>query len=254
MERLDKRPRVSDDAAEAIRSYIVEQRLQPGDVLPSERQIQEQLGISRSTVREALRVLQMMGVVEARHGKGLFVTEINLQPMVDAYVQTIQLLDEDAFNHLLEIRESLELGAVDLAAKSRTESDIVALGAVLEQSTLRVAEGKPALAEDLEFHNVLIRSTHNPLMERLYSCIAPFLIEVRERALDLPEEPPSEATIRTIWGEVHREHLAIFQAIVEQDREAVVRLMHLHLVGVRDQLQEVIAASFATKSPSSSNH
>src|SRR5438105_15893687 len=102
MERLATRPRVYEDAAEAIRQHIAERRLRPGDALPTEREIQQQLGISRASVREALRILQMSGLVEARQGKGLFVREIDLQPMLRALFANVGLMDVLSFHYLLD--------------------------------------------------------------------------------------------------------------------------------------------------------
>lgn len=238
MEPIDKRPRVAEDAAEAIRRFIVDERLQPGDMLPSERQIQQQLQISRASVREALRLLQMMGLVEARHGRGLFVTESNLQPMVDAYVNTLSLVDEDSFGHLLAVREALELGAADLAAKLRTPDDLAKLEAVLAEAARHVEEGGAALAEDLGFHDLLIAATHNPLLERLYSCIAPFLIEIRNRTRDHPTSRHRFIEAAR-WQEAIAHHTEIFEAVRDQDGARAVRLMHEHLRHVRIDLEGV---------------
>jgi GntR family transcriptional repressor for pyruvate dehydrogenase complex len=242
MEPIDKRPRIAEDAAEAIRRYIVEERLQPGHMLPSERQFQQQLQISRASVREALRVLQMMGLVEARHGRGLFVTESNLRPMVDAYVNTLSLVDEDSFGHLLAVREALELGAADLAAKLRTPEDLEKLASVLKEAVRRVEDGGDALAEDLGFHDLLIEATHNPLLERLYSCIAPFLIEVRSRSLERDEAGRLDSQ-KAKWKVAIADHTEIFQAVRDQDGARAVRLMHEHLRHVRIDLSAGIASS-----------
>jgi GntR family transcriptional regulator, transcriptional repressor for pyruvate dehydrogenase complex len=236
MEPIDKRPRVAEDAAEAIRRFIVDQQLSPGDMLPSERQIQQQLQISRASVREALRLLQMMGLVEARHGKGLFVSGSNLLPMVDAYVNTIRLVDEDSFGHLLDVREALELGAADLAAKLRTPDDLQRLEAVLTVAKHRVQTGGSALKEDLGFHDLLIKATHNPLLERLYSCIAPFLLEVRTRSAERAERE-HVGSREDDWKVAIHDHTTIFHAIRDQDTALAVRLMHEHLDHVRKQIQ-----------------
>lgn len=236
MEPMDKRPRIAEDAADAIRRYMVEQRLTPGDMLPSERQIQQQLKISRASVREALRLLQMMGLIEARHGKGLFVIESNLQPMVDAYVSSLSLIDEDSFVHLLDVREALELGAADLAAKLRTDEDLEKLESVLHAAERRVQSDGTALEEDLGFHDLIIAATHNPLLERLYSCIAPFLLEVRTRSAEMIGIDQS-GSHQENWKIAIHDHTGIFLAIRDQDRARAVRLMHEHLDNVRMQVQ-----------------
>ena len=233
MDTLVTRPRIYEDAARAIRSYIVEQALRPGDMLPSERQIQQQLGISRASVREALRVLQNMGLIEARHGKGLFVKEIDLAPLIDAYVASLWQID-DAFLHLLQIREVLELGATKIAAKERTPDELAALAAVLAAMRQRIEHGENVLAEDLEFHNLLL-AAHNPLLDRLYSSITPFLVAVRERSTERGSRIAD-------WERAYQAHTAIFQAVGEQDTARAVALMQEHLAMVRHDLLDPVAA------------
>jgi GntR family transcriptional repressor for pyruvate dehydrogenase complex len=131
VEPLEPGLRLYEGAFEAIRQYVVRQKLKPGDPLPSERQMQQQLGISRAPVREALRVLQSVGMIEARQGKGLFVKEMTLQPMVDTFVSHLELFDRDSFAHLQELRQMLELGAAELAAKRRTDHDLTCMESIL---------------------------------------------------------------------------------------------------------------------------
>jgi GntR family transcriptional repressor for pyruvate dehydrogenase complex len=234
MERLDARPKRYEDAAEAIRRYIDEQELQPGDPLPSERQIQSQLGISRASVREALRILQMMGLIEARHGKGLYVAESNLQPIVDAYISNLSLVASGSFLHMMELRELLEIGAADLAAKGRMDEDLAAMRVTLDDLRARLDHDILALEADLRFHDALIAATRNPLLERLYAAIAPFLVEIRNRSLKSNAGPEDrEENWRLGWSE----HVAIYQAIEAQDASRAVELMRSHLEGVRLDLR-----------------
>lgn len=235
MDTLASRPRLYEEAARAIRGYIVEQQLRPGDMLPSERQIQQQLGISRASVREALRVLQNMGLIEARHGRGLFVKEIDLTPLIDAYVDSLWQID-DSFLHLLQIREVLELGAVKIAARERSPEELSALAAVLAAMRRRIERGENALKEDLEFHSLLTRAAHNPLLDRLYSAITPFLLAVRERSTDGGSRAAD-------WQRAYHAHAAIFQAVSEQDAARAVGLMQEHLTTVRHDVLSPAKAS-----------
>lgn len=228
MDTLASRPRLYEDAARAIRGYIAEHRLRPGDMLPSERQIQQQLGISRASVREALRVLQNMGLIEARHGKGLFVKEIDLTPLIDAYVDSVRQID-DSFLHLLQIREVLELGAAKIAARERFPEELAEMAAVLAAMRRRIERGENALGEDLEFHSQLVRAAHNPLLDRLYSAITPFLLAVRERSTDGGSRAAD-------WQRAYQAHAAIFQAVSEQDTARSVALMQEHLSTVRHDI------------------
>lgn len=226
MEPLEPGLHLYEGAFAAIRQYVVRERLRPGDPLPSERQIQQQLGISRAPVREALRVLQSVGMIEARQGKGLFVGQMDLRPMVEAFVSHLELLDLDSFEHLLGLRQILELGAVELAAKQRTDDDLAALAAILESMRQRIARQALVLEEDMGFHELLVRAAHNPLVEHLYSCLTPFLVAVREGG-ELTEQ---------VIGECLADHTAIYEAVRGQDAALAIRLMQEHLETVRREL------------------
>jgi GntR family transcriptional repressor for pyruvate dehydrogenase complex len=228
LEPLATRPRVYEDAAEAIRRYIVQNRLRPGDPLPPERQIQQQLGISRASVREALRTLQMLGLVEARRGKGLFVRELDLRPMVHALTSTLDLIDGVTFGHLVDVRKALELELAEVAARRRTAgdlADLVASLAAMRQGLVR-GDVAGALREDLRFHEILVQISRNPLFERFYSSIAAFLVDIRTR---------SPQTVETQAASL-REHDAIYHAIRDQDPAGAVEAMRQHLAGLDEQL------------------
>jgi GntR family transcriptional repressor for pyruvate dehydrogenase complex len=226
MEPLEPRLRLYEGAFAAIREYVVRERLRPGDALPSERQIQQQLGISRAPVREALRVLQSVGMIEARQGKGRFVKEMNLRPMVDAFVSHLELVDGESFNHLLGLRHIIELGAADLAAKERTPEDLAGMAAILGLMRERIDRQELVLEEDLGFHELLVRATHNPLLEQLYSCLTPFLVAVREGG---------ELTAGVL-DECLTDHTAIYEAVRDRDAGLAIRLMQEHMESVRRQL------------------
>ena len=223
MEPLEPGLRLYESAFVAIREYIARERLKPGDPLPSERQMQQQLGISRGPVREALRVLQSIGMIEAKQGKGLFVKEMDPRPMVDAFLSHLTLFDANSFDHLLGLRGVLELGAAELAARQRTEDDLAAMKALLDSMQCRIERQELVLEEDMGFHDALVRATHNPLLEYLYACLTPFLLTVRDRG-----ELSEEVVIGCLT-----EHTAIYEAVRDQDAGLAIRLMQEHMEYVR---------------------
>ncbi len=233
METLTVRPRLYEDAARAIRCYITEHQLQPGDMLPSERQIQQQLGISRASVREALRVLQNMGMIEARHGKGLFVKEVDLTPLIDAYVDSLWQVGP-GFAHLLQTREVIELGAVRIVAQHCTAEELALLEEVLQSMNQRIVASESALTEDLRFHELLVDLVHNPLLTRLYSAITPFLLTVRQRSVSADNTTVDWAAHD--WSLAYEAHKAIYTAIAAHDSAKAVALLDEHLTAVRGDL------------------
>jgi len=228
VEPLEPGLRLYEGAFEAIRQYVIRQKLKPGDPLPSERQIQQQLGISRAPVREALRVLQSVGMIEARQGKGLFVKEMTLQPMVDTFVSHLELYDSDSFDHLQELRQILELGAAELAAKRRTSDDLHQMESILGSMRQRMGRKEFVLEEDLGFHELLVQASHNPLIDQLYGFLTPFLVAVRESGVQTDQ----------ILNECMSDHTAIYQAVRDQDAGLAARLMQEHMEAVRRQFAE----------------
>jgi GntR family transcriptional repressor for pyruvate dehydrogenase complex len=225
VEPLAPTMRLHESAVDAIRQYIIKEQLKPGDMLPSERQIQQLLGISRSTLREALRVLQRMGLIEARQGKGLIVREMDLRPMVETFVSHLELLDDSSFHHLHGLRNIIELGAAEQAAKQRTPEDLARMEAVLASMRGRMERQELVLEEDMGFHDVLVQATHNPLLETLYSCLTPFLVEVRVQR-ELTQEELNSCEV---------EHTAIYEAIRDRDAARAIRLMQEHMEGIATQ-------------------
>ena len=107
-------------AADAIKALIVSGELKPGDTLPPERKLAGMLGISRPTLREAIRVLSALNVVEPRHGGGTYVTSLDPRQLAQPINFLLQV-DRMAFRHLLEVRQVLEVGAARLAAPRITD-------------------------------------------------------------------------------------------------------------------------------------
>lgn len=237
MEPLEPGPRLYEGAFEAIRQYVIRQKLKPGDLLPSERQIQQQLGISRAPVREALRVLQSVGMIEARQGKGLFVKEMTLKPMVDAFASNLELYDPDSFDHLQELRQILELGAAELAAKRRTDEDLEQMESILGSMRQRIDRQELVLEEDLGFHDLLVQASHNPLLDQLYGFLTPFLVAVRESG---------EQTTQ-ILNECIEDHTEIYEAVRDGDAGRATRLMQEHMQSVREQYEESLPRTTTTK-------
>ncbi len=223
------RARLHDDASAAIRQYIIQHRLRPGDPLPSERQIQEQLGISRAPVREALRVLQSVGLIEARQGKGLFVKEMDLRPMIDTFVSNFELIDHGSFEDMFELRRMLELGAVELAAAQRNADDLAMLGEVVEAMGDGLSHHESIVQHDLQFHDLLVRAAHNPMVELLYSSMTPFLVAVRQSG-DVPDH---------IFHQEVDEHASIFRAVRDQNTDLAVSLMQRHMSSIRKQIDTI---------------
>jgi GntR family transcriptional regulator, transcriptional repressor for pyruvate dehydrogenase complex len=213
-------------AADAIKALIVSGELKPGDTLPPERELATMLGISRPTLREAIRVLSALNVVEPRHGGGTYITSLDPRQLAQPINFLLQV-DRMAFRHLLEVRQVLEVGAARLAAPRITDDELVALRELTEQADRVVGRPAQFLQLDFEIHTAIIEATGNPIYISLYQSIADLSLESRKRTARSPE------TRRA----AHAGHLAIVAALSTRDGNAAAAAMHDHLDVIQDALE-----------------
>ncbi len=170
MEEVLRTPPLAYKVAEIIRAYIADQKLSAGDKLPSEREFAERMGVSRNIVREALRALELSGVIEKRQGKGAFVRAFD--PTLLARHMSFGLAsDQPARQQLLEARVALESAVVSLAVRHATEADLDQLDAIVEAMERKERRGEGVPDEDLAFHKTLFRATHNEPINRFSNVI-----------------------------------------------------------------------------------
>lgn len=216
-ERLSRRP-VPDVIAERITALIAAGSLRPGDRLPSEPALAGQLGVGRSSLREAIRKLQTLGVVEAKRGTGTFVRE---PPEGDPTLRFLRWRAEEGFAiaEVLEARIGLEVVAAGLACLRSTADDLEVLDQRnVEHEAAHVAGDLAAVVRtDQWLHAALIRAAHNEVLEQLYAPLVGRLVEFRRRTLALAGMPERSVT----------DHRRVIAAIRARDpaaaRQEVVR-------------------------------
>ena len=162
---------LSEQAAQTIMDMIlVEQRFQTGDKLPNEMELAEELGISRVTLREAIRILCTRGLVEIRRGRGTYV--ISRDPRDTAGDGLGALAANGASQReLLEIRLMVEPMAAYYAARRATEEELDRIDTLCRRIEELAAEGESVLREEQDFHNAIARASHNRVMEQLLPVI-----------------------------------------------------------------------------------
>lgn len=199
---------------DAIIALIRSGDLKPGMRLPSEPQLVEMTGISRSSVREAVRGLQTMGLLEIRRGQGTFVREIDSSSAVDA--QMLLMLDNrQVLLDLMDVREALEPLIARRAAEHATDEDKALLRSALEQMT-RAEYGENWRPAHLAFHSAMVDSTRNMLLMKIWSLVTIFL----------KDSPLVTATRSENDEKVHKR---IYEAIAANDPEAAVNAMSQHI-------------------------
>ena len=213
--------RISVGIANQIRTAILDGKLKPGDRLPNERQLAEQFGVSRVTVRDALRALETSGLIEVRVGAtgGAFVTAPSTEVVGEGISNMLVLSNVDP-DEIAEARLIMEVGTVTLAAERADEDDIAALREVCEESERAFAAGEYDTELSRTFHSALAHAAHNRAVELVAATFAgPLSMQaVRDR------EPLEWSHERTI-----AEHRALVDAIAARDTERARRVMTEHL-------------------------
>lgn len=202
---------------ERLREYAKDAALGRGDRLPSERDLAEQLGTSRASVKQALIVLEVQGLVETRHGGGTFLLTDELS------IETVEtLLDRRArLPHVMEARVAIECQLAELAARRRTEADLIEMDTALRIMGESHLEGAAAEG-DRRFHAAVSRAAGNPLLRRFLHEIDAEVHESRLESLRQPGRPKQSL----------KQHLAVAAAIRKQDPTAARAAMQRHLRSV----------------------
>jgi DNA-binding FadR family transcriptional regulator len=207
--------RLFEAAQRGIKRYILDHGLGPNDALPSEGQLAEELGISRNSVREAIKALEALGTIETRHGVGVFVRAFSFDPILDNLAYGIQA-GNGSILELLEVRRQLEGAFVEVAAATVTPAQLRVLRSCLDRMGSRAALGEPITDEDRFFHRTLYSGLGNQLLLRLLEVFWEAYVRLRA---SLPGVPAGDA-IQT-W----EEHMAILEALERRDGPAARRAM-----------------------------
>jgi GntR family transcriptional regulator, transcriptional repressor for pyruvate dehydrogenase complex len=186
---LGREPKLADRAMQQLQELIINRTFSPGDRLPAERVLGEQLGVSRTVIREALRGLAIKGLVEVRDGAGAFVRSPSTALVTELLGMCVSRLDTGdlTFHHILEMRRILEIEMAGLAAKRHSQEHVLELNrlvALMEQP----GSSREQWAEvDYQFHDVVAVASHNPLFPIVLRSISDALMRVRLLAMRLPD-------------------------------------------------------------------
>lgn len=216
-----RRSRLYEGIVRQIQDLIADKHLQPGDRLPGERELAEALSVSRASVREALRVLDYIGVVEVRAGEGTFVATAPPAPM-DPSVYSL-LSDRTFLLDLLDARRIFEEGVVELAAHNATRDDLDAIEQFLTAHKTALDSGTGSVAGDLAFHAMVAEATGNPVMLSVMRHLNEMWLQARERTGRRPTSPLK----------AHRYHRQILAALRRRQPDLARRALRKHLQDMR---------------------
>lgn len=213
---------VTDDAISAIRSMIISGELAPGDRLPPEAQLSERLGLSRNSLREAVKALALIRVLDVRQGDGTFVTSLAPSTLVDALSFIIDLHQDGSIVDLLGVRRILEAEATHMAALRLTSEEIDQLSALAE-SVNEQSSVEDLVAADMEFHRTINSACGNDYLAATLEGIS----GATTRARIWRGVTESNALERTL-----EEHRAIVDAIRERRPDLARSWATVHVSGV----------------------
>ncbi len=220
---IGREARLSDKVTDAILESIASNRLKPGDLLPTERELGEQFGVSRTVIREAIRALRAKGMLEVKGGSGVRIVAVNEETVRESMRHFVKGSEMD-YGKVDEVRRVLEVAAAGLAAERATPEDIERINETIEQMDNACEDIESTVQFDIAFHRALAASTHNELFLVLHDSMGEMLLEVRRRNLSRGAER------RRLVVEMHRR---IRDAVEAHDAEAAKLAMIDHLGAVQ---------------------
>lgn len=217
-----RRNKVYEDVARQIERLILK-KLRPGDKLPSERELAELLSVSRSSIRDAIRSLELAGMVEPRQGAGTIVREISASSLVNPLANALKRKSE-LMGELLDFRRILEPPLAGRAATHASAEEIAEMEGILERQEQKLRKGESTIAEDSEFHYSVAMASGNSVVLKVLDILMDLLRDTRERSLQVEGRPQ-----KSLAG-----HRRILSAIKRHDGEAAKNAMRRHIEDVEE--------------------
>jgi GntR family transcriptional regulator, transcriptional repressor for pyruvate dehydrogenase complex len=227
--------RLYQEIVEQIRELMTGGELKPGDKLLSERDLAERLQVSRPSVREAIRSLELMGFVEIRRGGGTFVRDANADDIIRPLAMFLAV-ERSSLLEMFEVRRVFETAAARMAAERASPDEVSRMEAALEtmRERLNARDSEKGEEADVDFHTTIAEATHNALLVRLFRTLsAEFTraVSVARRELYAVQDNPAKLVAQ---------HRRIYRAIKDQDPETAARAMREHLNYAERELRKRI--------------
>jgi GntR family transcriptional repressor for pyruvate dehydrogenase complex len=216
---VQREARLSDKVTEAIIETIASNRLKPGDLLPPERELGIQFGVSRTVIREAVHALAAKGLLEVRSGSGVRIVAVDEKTVRESMRHFVRGSSLE-YGKVDEVRRVLEVAAAALAAERASDGDIAAMDETIVALENECHDLEKSVQHDLAFHRAIATATHNELFLVLHDSMGEMLIEVRRRNLSKGRDER-----RLVVG-MHRR---IRDGIADHDPEAAQQAMRDHL-------------------------
>lgn len=224
---LTKQQSMAEIISEKMLDLLRQKELQPGDKLPPERELAEMLGVSRPSLREALRALSIMKIVEVRQGDGTYVSELRPEELVE-HLEFVFGLDDSTLLQLFEARKVVEVGNVALAAQRITDEEIIELEVCLQHSERLIDDPDQFVQADRALHDIITKAARNPMLSRFMASISTLVAVSRQKTGHMPGMTAQAAA----------DHREIVAALKARDPEAARVAMLHHLEHVEQRFQQ----------------
>jgi GntR family transcriptional repressor for pyruvate dehydrogenase complex len=219
---------LSQKIVDRLLSLIKEKQLKPGDRLPPERELAVSMGVSRPSLREALRALSIMNIIENRQGSGTYITSLEPERLVE-HLDFIIALNDQSFLDLFQARKILEVGLVSLAAQNIREDELSALKLCLARTAHEIDDPEIFLQCDLEMHQRIIDAARNQILALFMKSINDLNIASRRRT----------GESRKLREQTLKDHRVILTALQAHNANLAAQAMRDHLDHVEQHLKEM---------------
>lgn len=227
--RIGRNITLKQEVAEHIKELIKTGKLNSGDRLPTEREMSEMLGVSRTVIRDAIKTLSGVGILEVKHGVGTFVATVD-GDIIARQLSTLLFNDSDTIENLFEVRMELETAAVGWAAERCNDEAKEKINDFIKESLQLLnsdCDSKHYILHDQEFHLLIAALSGNPVVVRLMRNMLDLLDETRVHTLNIPGRFDLSV----------KEHVKILESIYKGDQDEAKKEMHDHLVSVYESIK-----------------
>ena len=218
-----RRVRLYENAADQIQTLILRRKYAPGDRLPSERSLAQQFHISRHSLREALRILDVMGLIEIKVGDGIYVKEVNFLPYIESLnfsIKTRLQIERDTLVKLWETRRMLEVGMVDIAAKKINDSFLKSLWWCIEEMKKNIGHQDAFISSGIRFHRLIAEIGQNEVLILVWDMLANLIRTSQNKIYSIPLSPKKALAA----------HKKIYRALEARDSKKAVEAMKQHML------------------------
>jgi GntR family transcriptional repressor for pyruvate dehydrogenase complex len=229
---VQRQTNLADQVVDQIKDLIASRQLRPGDKLPPERELTEYLGVSRTVIREATRVLLAQGLIEVRPSSGMVIARPSAGTVAETVGLLLRMSSDDPYTGLFEVRRLLEVEIAGLAAERWTEANLKELENMMSEMYEDMNVPERFARKDVQFHSAIARATQNPIYTILLDSIADLMLEIRYKAV----------SVRAYMESATRHHARILELIKKRHGEGARQAMAAHILDGEQHMRMAMQA------------